>query len=78
MSKIRHLICKIKVPHPFNNSIQEVKDKLKAIISDYWNFKRTAKESKVTFLEGKATAIAKDTCQDKVIILKQLITREKQ
>jgi hypothetical protein len=78
MSKLRRLMHRTNISHPFNNSIQEIKNKLKDVTNEYWKFKKTAKDTRITFLEGKASAVAKDSGQEKKVILKQLITKERQ
>ncbi len=78
MGKLRRLIKKSQIDNPLLLSLTEAKTKLKNVTREYWNFKRTAKDSRETFLEGKAAAIAKEKDQEKYNILKQLMHRERQ
>jgi hypothetical protein len=78
MSKLCRLAKKENVTNPLDYSLEEAKRKLQEITSKYWTFKNSAKEVRETFLEGKAAAIAVENNQDKLVVIKQLIRREKQ
>lgn len=78
MSKLRRLAKKANIPNPLDNTLEEAKAQLEEITHKYWKFKSSAKDARETFLEGKASAIATEQNQDTLIILRQLIRREKQ
>jgi hypothetical protein len=78
MSKLQRLAKKANINNPLDYTLDEAKEKLSAVTAKYWTFKNSAKEVRETFLEGKASAVAAENNQDKLVVIKQLIRREKQ
>jgi hypothetical protein len=78
MSKLRRLAKKANITNPLDYTLDEAKGKLHEVTAKYWTFKNSGKEVRETFLEGKALAVAAENNQDKLVVIKQLIRREKQ
>jgi hypothetical protein len=78
MSKLRRLSKKAKIIDPLGCTLEEARAKLNEITARYWEFKKTAKDTRSTFLESKASAIAEEKGQEASSIYHQLIRREKQ
>jgi hypothetical protein len=78
MSKLWRLSKKTNIPNPLQASLEEAQINLTSAKRKYWDFKKTARQSRDTFLEQKATAISKESGQDTAMIIKQLISREQQ
>jgi predicted transposase YbfD/YdcC len=76
--KLRRLEKSTGTPNSLHCSLQDAQNRLKIAFDEYWKLKKNARIERNTFMEEKAQAIAKELGTEKAIIIKQIITREKQ
>ncbi len=77
-SKLRRLEKATGISNSLNCTLEEAINKEKQAYEDYWKFKKTAKQQRLTFLETKAKAISQESNTSATNVLKQIIRREKQ
>jgi hypothetical protein len=77
-SKLRRLEKRTGIRHSLHCTIEEAKVNEKQALEEYWTFKKTARQTRNTFLEKKARELGKEKKVKQQTIMKQLIIREKQ
>ena len=77
-TKLRRLAKKVQVTNPMSCSLEEAKEILKDTYKTYYSMKKDAVKLRISHLDSKAEAIAKETDSDKTTVLKQMKEREQQ
>jgi hypothetical protein len=77
-SKLRRLKKATGISNSLHCTLEEAINNEKQAYEEYWKFKKTAKQQRITFLQAKAKAISQETNTSTTNVMKQIIRQEKQ